>query len=89
MIIMMINYVDNNFDNANDDNGDQTITMFLTMHFREPLISEKPRFLAVTLGWVYNYGCCQVTTFLFNNASVMFLWRSRHFKMSGYNIISL
>ena len=49
---MMINYVDNNFDNANDDNGDQTITMFLTMHFREPLISEKPRFLAVTLGCV-------------------------------------
>ena len=89
MIIMMINYVDNNFDNSNDDNGDQTITMFLTMYFGEPLISEKPRFLAVTLGWVYNYGCCQVTTFLFNNASVMFLWRSRHFKMSGYNIISL
>ena len=55
MIIMMINYVDINFDNANDDNGDQTITMFLTMHFREPLISEKPRFLAVTLGWLYNY----------------------------------
>ena len=55
MIIMMINYVDINFDNPHDDNGDQTITMFLTMHFREPLISGKPRFLAVTLGWVYNY----------------------------------
>ena len=55
MIIMMINYVDNNFDNSNDDNGDQTITMFLTMYFGEPLISEKPRFLVVTLGWVYNY----------------------------------
>ena len=54
MIIMMINYVDNNFDNSNDDNGDQT-TMFLTMYFGEPLISEKPRFLVVTLGWVYNY----------------------------------
>ena len=29
-------------------NGDQTITIFQTMHFKEPVISEKPRFLALT-----------------------------------------
>ena len=43
---MMINNDDNN-QNANDDNGDQAITIFQTMHFREPLISKKPRFLAL------------------------------------------
>ena len=36
---------DNNL-NTNDDNDDQAITIFHTVHFREPLISKKPRFLA-------------------------------------------
>ena len=38
---------DNNYDNANDDKGSQTITLFLIMQFREPLISEKPKFLEI------------------------------------------
>ena len=46
-MIKMINYDDNNYDNANDDKCDQTITLFQIMHLREPLISEKPRFLAL------------------------------------------
>ena len=54
MITMMTNNNDNNL-NANDDSDDQTITIFQTMHFREPLISEKPRFLALT--HVSVYGC--------------------------------
>ena len=54
VMIMMINYDDNN-QNANDDSGDQTTTIFQTMHFREPLISEKPRFLALTHVSVYGY----------------------------------
>ena len=46
MVIMMINNDDNN-QNANDDNADQTITSFQTMHFREPVISTKLKFLAL------------------------------------------
>ena len=34
--------------NSNDDNGEQTITIFQTMHFKEPVIREKPGFLART-----------------------------------------
>ena len=45
---MMINDDDNNYDNLNDDNSDREISIFKTMHFRESLISEKPRFLALT-----------------------------------------
>ena len=33
---MIIKDDDNNNDNANDGNGDQTITIFKIMHFREP-----------------------------------------------------
>ena len=51
MIAMMTNNDDDNY-NANDD---QTKTTFQTMHFREPLISKKPRFLAFTHVWVYSY----------------------------------
>ena len=51
MIIMMI-YNDDYILNANDD---QTKTTFQTMHFREPLISEKPKFLALTPVRVYSY----------------------------------
>ena len=54
MIIMMANNNDN-YLNANDDSDDQTITIFQTMHFREPLISEKPKFLALTHVSVYGY----------------------------------
>ena len=43
----MIN-VDNNYDSGNDDKGGQTITLYQIMHFREPLISDKPKFLALT-----------------------------------------
>ena len=46
MLMMMINDDDNN-QNTDDDNDDQEITIFQTMHFREPLISKKPRFLAL------------------------------------------
>ena len=40
---------DDNHDSDDDDNvnDDQAITIFHTMHFREPLISKKPRFLAL------------------------------------------
>ena len=72
MVIMMVNNDDNN-QNANDDNGDQTITIFQTMHFREPVISAKPKFLALTHALVYDYWCCQVTILSACNASVMFL----------------
>ena len=63
---MMINW------NASDNNGDQTITIFQTMHFREPVISAKPKFLALTHVLVYGYWCCQVTILSAYNASVMF-----------------
>ena len=74
IIIMMINNDDNN-KNANDDNGDQTITIFQAMHFREPVISAKPKFLALTHILGYGYWCCQVTKLSHYNASVMFLLR--------------
>ena len=48
MIKMIINDDNNNYDNAYDDNGDQTIAIFQIAHFREPLISEEPKFLSVT-----------------------------------------
>ena len=51
---MMTKNNDNNL-NANDDSDDKTITIFQTMHFREPLISEKPEFLALTHVSVYGY----------------------------------
>ena len=54
IIIMMTKNNDNNL-NANDDSDDKTITIFQTMHFREPLISEKPEFLALTHVSVYGY----------------------------------
>ena len=45
------------------------------MHFREPVISAKPKFLALTHVLVYGYWCCQVTILSAYNASVMFLLR--------------
>ena len=74
MTIMMINNDDNN-QNADDDNGDQAITVFQAMHFREPVISAKSKFLALTHVLVYDYWCCQVTILSAYNASVMFLLR--------------
>ena len=71
MVIMMVNNDDNN-QNANDDNGDQTITIFQTMHFREPVISAKPKFLALTHVLVYGYWCGQVTILSAYTASIMF-----------------
>ena len=56
--------------NANDGNGDQTTTIFQTMHFREPAISAKPKALALTHVLVYGYWCCQVTILSAYNASV-------------------
>ena len=35
--------------------SDETITIFQAMHFREPLISEKPKLLALTHVSVYGY----------------------------------
>ena len=49
------------------------ITTFQTMHFREPVISAKSKFLALTHVLVYGYWCCQVTILSAYNASVMFL----------------
>ena len=66
---MMINW------KASDNNGDQTITIFETMHFKEPVISAKPKILALTYVLVYGYWCCQVTILSAYNASVMFLLR--------------
>ena len=45
------------------------------MHFREPGISAKPTFLALTHVLVYCYWCCQVTILSAYNASIMFLLR--------------
>ena len=73
MIIMMTNNDDNNW-NTNDDNGDQVI-IFQTMHFRELVISAKPKFLALTHVLVYDYWCCHVIILSAYNASVMFLLR--------------
>ena len=43
IMIVMIKMI-NDYDNANDDKGGQTRTLFQIMHFREPLISEKSIF---------------------------------------------
>ena len=45
------------------------------MHFREPVIDAKPKFLALTRVLVYDYWCCQVTILSAYNASVKFLLR--------------
>ena len=66
---MMVNW------KASDNNSDQTITIFQTMHFKEPVISAKPKILAPTHVLVYGYWCCQVTILSAYNASVMFLLR--------------
>ena len=71
MVIMMIN----NNQNANDDDGDQTITIFQTIHFRKPVISAKPKFSALARVLVYDYWCCQLTILSAYNASVKFLLR--------------
>ena len=60
---------------ASDNNSDQTITIFQTMDFKEPVISAKPKILALTHVLVYGYWCCQVTILSAYNASVMFLLR--------------
>ena len=83
----MINNDDSNW-NAGDNNGDQTITIFQEMHFGEPGISEKSKFLALTHVSVYDYWCCQVTTLSAYNASVMFLLHSYQSIMPCYNVIS-
>ena len=36
-------------------NDDQAITIFQTMHFREPLISKTPKILALNHVLVYSY----------------------------------
>ena len=48
MIKTIINDDDNNYDNANEDNGVQTISIFQIMHFIEPLIGKKPKVLTPT-----------------------------------------
>ena len=83
----MINNDDSNW-NADDDNGDQTITIFQKMHFGEPEISEKSKFLALTHVSVYGYWCFQVTTLSAYNASVMFLLHSYQSIMPCYNVFS-
>ena len=66
----------NNNQNANDDDdGDQTTTIFQTVHIREPVISAKPKFLALTRVLLYDYWCCQLTILSAYNASLMFLLR--------------
>ena len=60
---------------ASDNNSDQTITIFQTMDFKEPVINAKPKILALTHVLVYGYWCCQVTILSAYNASVMFLLR--------------
>ena len=59
------------------------------MHFREPLISEKLKFLALTHVWMYGYWCCQVAILSACNASVMFLLHSYQSIMWCYNVIIL
>ena len=71
MVIMMINN-DNDNKNANDGNGDQAITIFQTKHFREPVTSDKPRFLVLTHVLVYGYWYCQVTILSAYNAPLIF-----------------
>ena len=59
------------------------------MHFREPLISEKPKFLTLTHVWMYGYWCCQVAILSAFDASVMFLLHSYQSVMLCYNAIIL
>ena len=77
MIIMVINNNHHN-QNANDDNGDQAVTIIQTMHFHKPVISAKPKFLALAHVLLYGYWCCQVTVLSAYNASIMFLLRYYH-----------
>ena len=37
--------------NTNDDNGDQTRTIFQSMHFREPIIIANPSFWHLLMYW--------------------------------------
>ena len=55
IILVMIRMMINNDDNKLNANDDHTKTKFQTMHFRQPLIREKPNFLALTHVWVYSY----------------------------------
>ena len=55
MIKMIINDDDNNYNDANKGNGDQKMKIFQIMHFREPLTSEKPKFLALAHVYLYSY----------------------------------
>ena len=89
MIKMIINDDDNNYNDANEGNGDQKMKIFQIMHFREPLTSEKPKFLALAHVYLYSYWCCQVTVLLAYNGFVTFWWHSYRSIMSGYNVISL
>ena len=59
------------------------------MHFREPVISEKPKFLALTHVSVYGYWCCQFAILSAYNAFVLFLLYSYQTIMSCYNVIIL
>ena len=55
MIKMVINDNDNNYEYANDDNGDQATTTFPIMDLRESLINEETTFLTLTHVQVYSY----------------------------------
>ena len=57
------------------------------MHFREPLIRVKPKFLALTHVSVYDYWCCQVAIVSAYNVSVVLLLHSCQSIMSCYNVI--
>ena len=59
------------------------------MHFRKPLISEKPKFLILTHVWMYDYCCCQVAILSAYDTSVMFLLHSHQSMMLCYNVIIL
>ena len=59
------------------------------MHFREPLINENPKFLALNHVWMYGYWCCQVAILLAYNASVMFLLHSYQSIMLCRNAVIL
>ena len=72
MLIIMINNDENNW-STNDYNGDQAITIFQAIHFREPLISKKPRVLALNHVYLYGYWCCQGWILSVYDDSVMFL----------------
>ena len=59
------------------------------MHFKEPLISEKPKFLELIHVSVYAYCCCQIVILSAYNVSVVFLLHSYQSIMSCYNVITL